>query len=461
MGHKVNISDIEIIEPNKNLAPQMAPASSPAPAPKNMGYSRYLVQGFIGLFLLVIVIAGWVGSMKIQGAVIASGSIVVEGKPKTLQHLDGGIIGEILVQNGSVVETGDVVLKLDPTEIDANRTIVEKRMFVALARSARLKSTRDGSAKIDWPTQLIDVADRPDVAEVMSGQGKLFRARKNSLNGQIGQLRQRVGQSAEQISGIEELIDSKRVQLGLISQELDGLRELLAKGFVSKTRVLALEREESRLNGEIDTLRSDIARTRSLISETRIQIIQLQKDNEAATLTELREVESELSDLNEQLTTASDKRFRVDVTSPVAGIVHDLSATTIGGVIRPGDPIMQIIPINNRLLVESRVLPVDIDQVFPGQPATIRMSAFNQRTTQELNGFVTKLSANSLIDQATGISYFNVIIEVSDEELEKLGNLVLVPGMPAEAFIQTKSRRVLSYMFKPFSDQLSRAFRED
>ncbi len=424
-------------------------------------YSAYLRQGFIALFVLVVCLGGWAAIFKIKGAVIASGVVMVEGKPKTLQHLDGGIVGEILVHNGDVVKKGQVVIRLDPTAMDANRTIVEKRLFEAQARVDRLRAEWDDAKVIPWSKILVDARARADVAEIMTGQQKLFEARKKSMSGQVAQLRQRIEQSREQIQGLNDLIGSKRAQLALIGEELDGLRTLLVKGYVPKTRVLALEREEARIGGDISTHRSDISRTHSAIGETEIQILQIKKDEIAEILTELRQVESERSDLNEQLTTASDQFERIDITSPVAGIVHDMSVTTLGGVITPGQPIMQIIPVNDRLIIEARIQPIDIDQVYIGQPARINLSAFSQRTTPQLDGFVINTSADSLIDQVTGAPYYSVRIEIPPAEREKLGDLTLIPGMPAESFIQTDERTVLNYLLKPFTEQLGRSFREE
>ena len=326
-------------------------------------YRPYLRQGFIALFLLVVCLGGWAAVFKIKGAVIASGVIMVEGKPKTLQHLDGGIVGEILVKNGDLVKAGQVVLRLDPTAMAANKTIVEKRLFEAQARVDRLHAERDGLTEIVWTPRLQKLAGRADVSEILQGQRKLFLARKRSASGQVEQLRQRIKQSQEQINGLNDLIASKRAQHALIGEELEGLRKLLVKGYVSKTRVLALEREQARLGGDMSTHRSDIARTRSAIGETEIQILQIKKDLTAEVLAELRQVESELSDLNEQLVTAADQVERVDITSPVAGIVHSLDVTTVGGVITPGQPMMQIVPVNDRLIIEARVAPIDIDQI--------------------------------------------------------------------------------------------------
>jgi len=437
-------------------AQAMASLQSP-----NTSYTPYLRQGFIALFLLVVVIGGWAALFEIKGAVIASGVIAVEGKPKTLQHLDGGIVGEILVQNGDRVEAGQVVLRLDPTALDASRTIIEKRLFEAQARVDRLQAERDGRPEISWSPTLQTASERFEVTEIMSGQRNLFTARQKSMSGQIAQFQQRIVQSRQQIRGLNDLILSKRAQFDLISEELSGLRTLLEKGYIAKPRVLALEREQARLNGDISTHRSDISRTRSAIGETKIQILQVNKDGVAEVLTELRQVESELSDLTEQLIAASDQLQRVDITSPVAGIVHNLEVTTVGGVVTPSQPMMQIIPVNDRLIIEARISPTDIDQVYVGQPARIVLSAFHQRKAPQLSGVVLSISADSLVDQITGAPYFNVRIEILASERDKIKHLTLVPGMPAESFIQTQDRTVLSYLLKPFKDQMGRAFREE
>jgi len=365
------------------------------------------------------------------------------------------------VQNGDRVEAGQIVLRLDPTAIDANRTIIEKRLFEAQAQADRLQAERDGAPEIIWSQSLQGAAERLDVAKIMTGQQKLFTARQRSMTGQTAQLRQRIAQSREQIRGLNDLILSKRAQLALISEELSGLRTLLEKGYIAKPRVLALEREQARLGGDISTHRSDISRTRSAIGETEIQILQLKKDGTAEVLTELRQAESELSDLTEQLITASDRLKRVDITSPVAGIVHNLEVTTVGGVVTPSQPMMQIIPVNDRLIIEARISPSEIDQVYVGQPARINLSAFSQAKAPQLNGVVLSTSADTIIDPVTGAPYFNVRIEIPNSEREKIKHLTLVPGMPAESFIQTQERTVLSYLLKPFSNQLDRAFREE
>ncbi len=428
---------------------------------KSRSTSPYIKQGLIGAFILFVIMGGWAAVFKIKGAVIAPGQVVVEGKPKTLQHLDGGIVGEILVKNGDKVKENQIVMRLDQTAKHANKTIVEKRLYEALARSARLKAERDKASKIVWPEELLRLENQLDIQLMMNGQTKLFEARKKASRGLVSQLRQRITQSSEQIKGLNDLISSKQAQKKLIEQELVGQRKLLIKGLTHKSRILGLERELAKLSGDISSHRSEISKTQSTINETNIQILQIEKDHMAEVLEELRQVESEISDLREQFIAASDELKRVDITSPVTGIVHNMEITTIGGVVTPGQPIMQIIPTNERLVVEARVLPQDIDQVYSGQKARVVMSAFNRNIVPELNGLVIDRSADALVDEMTGMQYFSVRVEIPQEEKEKLGDLVLVPGMPAEIFLQTKDRTVMSYLLKPFKDHLGRAFREE
>ena len=432
-----------------------------APGPDKRSASPFIKRGLIGAFILFIVMGGWAALFKIKGAVIAPGQIVVESKPKTLQHLDGGIVGEILVKDGDRVDANQVVMRLDPTAKNANKAIIEKRLYEALARSARLQAERDNKEEIEWPAEIMADEKRPELALIMMGQKKLFDARKKSSQGMVSQLHQRINQSRQQIRGLNDLIRSKQAQKALIEQELVGQRKLLIKGLTHKSRILGLERELARLSGDISTHRSDISRTESSINETRMQILQINKEKMAEVLTELRATESEISDLKEQLVTASDQLKRVDVTSPVAGIVHNMEVTTIGGVVTAGQPIMQIIPVNDRLIVEASIMPQDVDQVYKGQDARINLSAFSQRIVPQLNGKVIERSADAIIDKVTGMPYFTVKVEITPEEMEKLGEMVLVPGMPAEVFLQTKERSVLSYLLKPFKDQLGRAFREE
>lgn len=428
----------------------------------NSSYGGYLLTGFGLIVALVAGFAAWSFFAPLQGAVIAPGTVVVEGKPKTLQHLDGGIVEEILVRDGDNVKAGDVVIRLEATSLSANRNLLQNRLNEAKALKARLRAERNGDQRIDWTSIFSKTDKSPNLAILINDQTKLFTAREQGFYGEISQLRKRVQQSENQISGFTSQVSANQRQLVLVQKELVGLRPLLQKGFVSQTRVSTLERDQAALEGQIASLQSDIARTRTVIGETEIAILQVTRSRQEAVLTELRTIESQISDLEEQLITARDQVGRIDVIAPVSGRVHNMTITTIGGVVTPANPIMDIIPDTDRLIVESQVEPASIDQIYFGQPTTVRLSAFNQRTTPELNGMVMAVSANTTQDPVTGFPFYTVRIEIPADELARLREgLVLVPGMPAEAFMQTDKRSAINYLLKPATDQLSRAFREE
>jgi len=424
-------------------------------------YDNYLLTGFLLIFTMVTGFILWTVLAPIQGAVIAAGTVVVEGKPKTLQHLDGGIVSDILVSDGDKVSVGDVLLRLDPTSLNANRDLIQKRLDEATAFHARLTAERDSRSYIPWKTVFPSANRTPNVDMIIKDQTQLFKTRRSASQGQLAQLQKRLQQSEEQILGFQSQSAANQSQLDIILKELEGLRELFKDGYVSQTRILALEREQAGLSGQISGLQAEIARTRTVMGETEIEILQVTRLMQEAVLTELRVKESEISDLKEQLISASDQAGRVDVIAPVSGTIHNMAISTLGGVITPANPIMDIIPDTDRLIVESKVEPMYVDQIYSGQDTTVRLSAFNQRTTPELNGKVISISANTTIDPVTSLPFYTVRIEIPTAELSRLKGLVLVPGMPAEAFIQTDKRTVMNYLLKPATDQLSRSFREE
>ncbi len=448
------------------LPPEMAAmlGGGAAPAkPKPPAYQRYLRIGYVAIALLVFGLFGWAAVSPIKGAVLATGFVAVDGKPAVIQHLDGGMVGEIFVRDGVRVAKGDPLIRLDPTEIDASREIVEVQLNETRALVQRLIAERDDAAIIDFPDDLILAAsEQPRVKRAVDGQTSLFEARRAALTGQVSQLRQRITQSESQIEGLAALIRSNQDQLAKVREETADKQVLLAKGFIGKPAVLALEREQLRLQGDLQSRQSDIDRLRGQIRETRGQIAQLTRDRQAEVLTELRRAEAEASGFREQMTAASAQAGRVMITAPVAGTVHNLAMTTTGGVVQPAMELMQIIPSDADLVILTQVQPGDVDQVYPGQLARIRLSAFNARTTPELNGSVVRVAPDRLVDPATGFPYYEVQLELPAEELARLpDNLTLIPGMPAEAFMQTESRTVLNYLMKPALDALSRAGREE
>lgn len=440
------------------------PASTATPATKTtdkLPFDNYLKVGFLLIFGLISSFMAWSFLAPIQGAIIAPGSVIVEGKPKTLQHLAGGIVGEILVLDGDKVKAGDVVMRLDPTSLTANRDLLQKRLNEAKARAARLKAERDGNSIINWNNVFPNYKSQSYIEFIVNDQNKLFKARQQAYAGEISQLGKKIEQSRQQSSGLSSQIESNKNQLSLITKELTGLRSLLEQGYVSQTRVLALEREQEALTGQIASFQSDISRTQTAIGEIEIQILQVNRTQQESVLTELRATESEINDLNEQLITALNDVKHIDVITPVSGTVHNMSITTLGGVITPASPIMDIIPDTRKLIIESQVEPASIDQIYVGQPTTIRLSAFNQRTTPELNGHVIGMSANTLVDPVSGFPFYTVKITIPEDELARLNGLVLLPGMPAEAFMQTDERSAINYLLKPATDQLNRAFKEE
>ena len=443
----------------QSVMPDSGAAQTPQPV-DDQPHLRFLRIGYISIALLLFTFIAW-SLAPLQGAVVATGTVIVESMPKVIQHLDGGIIAEVSVREGQAVKAGEVLMRLDPTIIDANKNLVTTRLREAQARVARLEAERDKARKITFPEALLTAIDDPDVAKAVEGQQKLFDARRGAAIGLVRQLNQRINQSRNQISGLNGLIQSKQTQVGLIKAEIIDLRRGLEKGVVTRTRFSAVQREEARLEGDIANYRADIARIRNAIGELEGQILQLRKDRLEQVLTELRTAQTEFSDLREQAVTTTDQRKRVDVLSPVDGYVHNQLITTIGGVVTPGQEIMQIIPLGDRLVIEAQVMTGDIDMVYPGQVARLRMSAFNMRTTPEIDGIVLNVSANRLIDPITGMPYYNARVEIPSDQLELLGGLKLVPGMPAEVYLQTEKRSVFSYIMKPAVDAMSRGLREE
>ena len=441
-------------------APSNAPPEGQA-RPRDGTIGRYLLLGGALVLALVGGFGGWAAIASISGAVIAQAVIVVESNAKTVQHLDGGIVGEIRVRDGDRVAAGDVVLRLDDTMPRANLGILTTQLDELMARRARLEAERDGRAELAFPAALQDRAAEARVANVMAGQEKLFQTRAQALAGQKDQLGKRVGQLRDEISGLVAQRDAKATEIVLIEKELEGLIKLKEQGLVPSNRVIALQRDAARLKGDRGRLVAEIARAEGRIGETEIQIIQLGRDRGAEVVTELRDVQARIAELAERRIAAEDQLKRVDVRAPIGGIVHDLAFHTIGGVIPAGQAILQIVPSKDVLIVEARLASQDIDQVHPGQAAVIRFPGFNQRTTPELNGTVRRVSADLMRDEAMQLEFYKVRLRLEPGELDRLGGRALVPGMPAEVFIQTDRRTALSYLVKPLTDQIEKAFREE
>ncbi len=422
-------------------------------------YNQLILTGIIAFVVLFGIAGGWAATVNIAGAVIATGSVAVEGKPKRIQHLDGGIVGRILVRDGDLVSEGDTLIELDDTLLKSNLTLIENRLHESLASKARLEAERDNSKNIEWPKFATLAMTSQSVEKIVDSQQKLFEARRDSVNGQIEQMQQRILQLTNQIDGYKEVNVYNQKQIELISKELDGLKALYSRGHASITRILALEREESRIKGQFGSNKANIARAYNAIAETKVQILSIQKEFRESVLNELREANASVTELREQHHVILQKIKRIKLKAPVSGIVHESSIHTIGGVISAAEPVLKIIPVQSSLVVEARVNPVDVDQLYIGQEAKIQFSAFNRRTTPAIWGSVKTVAADRSLDQFSGLYYYLVKIEIFPDQRKLLGNLVLVPGMPADVFIQTEIRTPLSYLLKPLSDQLSKTFR--
>lgn len=421
---------------------------------------RHLIVGVVIVLFLGGGVGGWAATVKLAGALIAQGSVVVDQNVQKVQHPTGGIVGELRVRDGDYVKSGDVLVRLDETVMRANLAIVTKGLDQALARKARLEAERDGAEAIAFPADLVKRANDPDVADTMASEQKLFELRRTERLGQKAQLTQRVKQLEEEIGGIEAQQAAKSQEIDLIGRELEGVRDLYKRNLVQLTRLTQLERETARLGGERAQLVATAAQSKGKISEIRLQIIQIDQNLSSDVAKELRETDSKIGEFVERKITAEDQLRRTDIRAPQTGFVFQSSVHTVGGVITAGDPIMYIVPDAAKLQVEAKVQPQDIAQVKVGQAAVLRFSAFDARTTPEIDGEVTRVSADTSTDQRTGASYYTIRIGLQAESLQKLDDLKLLPGMPVEAFVQTGERTVISYLMKPLQDQFRRAFRE-
>jgi HlyD family secretion protein len=329
-----------------------------------------------------------------------------------------------------------------------------------VVRQARLEAERDGAESVIFPPELVAQQDQYELAGVIAGERRLFELRKSARAGQTAQLRERILQLQEEISGLSGQSASKRREIEFVNRELVGLRDLWDKKLVPINRVMMLEREAVRLDGDSNQYVASAAQAKGKKAETELQIIQIDQDLRSEVAKELREIQGKTAELVERKVAAEDQLKRIDLRSPQNGNVHQLAVHTVGGVIGPSEPLMLIIPENDALTVEIRIAPQDIDQIRLGQSVNLRFSAFNQRTTPEIVGLLSRISADISQDQKTGLSYYLGRVSLSSAELSKLAGLKLLPGMPVEAFVRTEDRTVLSYLVKPLHDQIAKAFRE-
>lgn len=436
-------------------------AATTVVSPASQAIRRYLLASAVTIATLVVGAGGWAATANLSGAVIGTGTIVVEGSAKKIQHREGGIIGQIRVSDGSRVEAGELLIRLDDTITRANLAVITKQIDQLEARRMRLIAERDEEAKVTVPPEFSARMSEPAISEYVSAETALFTARRQTIDGQKQQLRQQISQTDQERGGLILRRDAKIEELSWIAEELKRVSSLSEQGLVQFTRLSELQRTKAQLDGERGQLISEIARAATRISETELQILQLDQDRRAEVLTEMRDIDNKLAELAEQRIAAQDQLKRIDIVAPQTGIVHELSVHTIGGVISPGETVMQIVPTDDKLVIDTKIRPADIDQVRSGQTAGLRFSAFSQRTTPEINGIVETVSADLNHNQQTGESWYSARIAIPQAERDKLGKLTLVAGMPVETFVQSGERSALSYLVKPLTDQVARAMRED
>lgn len=421
-----------------------------------------LMIGFISLGLLIGGIGVWSTTAEIAGAVIASGTVQVEANRQVVQHPEGGVVGGINVKDGDVVQAGDVLVAFDDTQLMSELAIIESQYFELLARKALFKAERDGRDALTYHPELMEEAEtHREIRALMQGQTNFFHARRTSLNNQREQLTEQKGQIGQQIDGIVAQKTANQSQLDLLKEELKTAQSLLDKGLAQASRVMALRREEARIAGEIGRLMAEEGRLKAAINSINIQLEQLNTDRRESAIENLRDVSYRVLELVEQRASILQTLSRLNVRAPMAGTVHENRVFALQSVIQPAEPMMYIIPDDLPLVVQGRVDTVHVDQVYVGQEVALNFVAFSQRTTPQLFGTVTKLSADVLTDAVTGFKYYQVEITPNPGELDKLEEVELISGMPVDAFLKTENRTALTYLTKPLTDYFNKAFREE
>jgi epimerase transport system membrane fusion protein len=411
------------------------------------------------IFFLVFGIFGiWAAFAPLDSSAYAPGVVTVKSYKKIVQHLEGGIVSDILVRNGDQVSAGDPLLVMDDTQSRAQLAIARTQLIAFQVREARLIAERDGLDRVIYPESLSSTD--PGIAEEIAAQNAIFAARKSSYENNVEILQQRIGQLESQIIGLRAQKATKDQLAASYAEELQDTQSLLNRGFSDKNRLRTIERNHAVYLGEAADLTATISATEVRIGETRLQILQQEREFRNEVVTELSEVQTNLKDIRERITALEDVVSRTVIRAPESGIVNGMQVHTIGGVISPSSPIAEIVPASDELVIESSVSPNDIDSVSVGQHTIIRFSSFGS-SVPTIYGRVLSLSADSMTNESTGAAYYLARIEVTPEGMEDLGDLILMPGMPAEVFINTGSRTFLQYLFKPFSNAMARAFNEE
>ena len=420
-----------------------------------------LTVGFLALVVLVGGFGTWATVTNISGAIIAGGRIEVDQNRQIVQHLDGGVVAEILVDEGDTVTIGQTLLRLDPSRLASQLAIIEGQLYEMMARRGRLEAERDGTMDIVFDPLLLQAAERDaDVADLTNGQVRLLMARTESIQKETEQLGKRRGQIANQIDGISAQSEALYKQLALIREELVSQQSLLDRGLAQAARVLSLQREEARLSGQVGELAAQKAQAEGRITEIDLEILKLGTAQREEAITRLRDLQFRELELAEQRRALIEQIERLDITAPVSGIVYGLTVFTPRSVIRPAESVLFLIPQDRPLIIAAQVEPNNIDELHVGQNVILRFSTLDQRQAPELIGTVVQISADAFQDESTRLSYYRAEIALSEGEQAKLPEgTTLIPGMPVEAYIRTADHTPLEYLLKPLTDYFVKAFR--
>jgi HlyD family secretion protein len=425
-----------------------------------LSLNRLRLLGATSVLVFFGTVGTWAYSTVMSGAVIASGQFVVEGNTRKVQHLTGGVVAAVLVKEGDHVHENQIVIRLDETLARVGLHVLMRQLEELFVRRQRLIAESDEKSTVTMAPELLSRAEETGIIELIAVEQKLFVARRTARRGQKAQLEQRITQFENEIEGLQAQLTSRDEQIVLVEQELVAARELYTKNLVSLARKIALEREAVNIAGQKGQIIASLAQSRGKIAEIRLQIFQIEDGFQEEVLKDLRETQGKIAELSERRAAAEDQLQRVDIRASTAGIVHQLAVHTVGGVISPAEPAMLIVPDNEPLQIEARISPADIDQVRPGGAAHIKLHAFNQRSTPELNGTVNHISADTSRDQPNGPPFYTVRVGVPPGQLDKLGGQRLSPGMTADVFITTEERTPLEFITKPLKEQFEKAFRE-
>ncbi|MGF1552908.1 MAG: HlyD family type I secretion periplasmic adaptor subunit [Paracoccaceae bacterium] len=430
---------------------------------KDDGWSGrgFAIFGIICVIVLGGGFGGWAATANIAGAVVAQGQLRVESERQVVQHPDGGIVGEINVREGDMVGAGATVIRLDGTRLNSELAALESQLYEIMARRGRLEAEQADLDEITFDPELIEVAaKRENVARLMQGQQNLFEARLDSMETEMRVYAERQAQVRQQITGVDAELEAIARQASLAEEELADMRSLYDKGLARRDRIMALDREAARLQGQEGQLVARRAELGGQISQLKEEQLRLGKTRREEAIAELRELGFRELELKERRIQLEDQLSRLDVRAPREGIVYDMQVHALESVVRAADPILYIVPTDSALVVEAQVDPASIDQVHVGQEAVLRLTAFNTRTTPEVFGDVIKVSADAFFEEQTGRSYYKVDVELREEAFEVLEGKELVAGMPVEVYLQTGARTPIAYLMKPMTDYVNRAWRE-